>query len=274
MTTGKIIILTRWTFVGKSSFCLTAAGNRWCGCIQQQSASDTSSFLCCWGPTQINSGGWEPCQEKSVWPLANVTGIVKAGAGLTNGRVGCEPSATIPPNMMPSFHLRNCLCSAWTQHLDLVTEQDYFETRTSPKVILMWNCLDGNWHHSKVTKPGAFPTNHTPQYISSHKKAKLAQRLAIVSRLQRKAFKDRSGQLISLSLKKQNYQGIHATVRKPQQYTSSFTFFFLTFDALRSQWVKSSHLPLWKGGFINYSRRTDWVSAISRTWILGFKIWI
>ena len=83
-----------------------------------------------------------------------------------------------------------------------------------------------------MTKPGAFPTNHTPHYISSHKKAKLAQRLAIVSRLQRKAFKDRSGQLISLSLKKQNYQGIHATVRKPQQYTSSFTFFFFTFDAL------------------------------------------
>ena len=95
----------------------------------------------------------------------------------------------------------------------------------------------------KMTKPGAFPTNHTPQYISSHKKAELAQRLSIVSRLQGNAFKDRSSQLISLSLKEQNYQGIHATVRKPQQYTSSFSifyfmclfYFFLTLGSLRPQ---------------------------------------
>lgn len=173
--------------------------------------------------------------------------------------VGCEPSATIPPNMMPSFHLRNCLCSAWTQHLDLVTEQDYFETRTSPKVILMWNCLDGNWHHSEVTKPGAFPTNHTPQYISSHKKAELAQRLATVSRLQRNAFKDRSSQFISLSLKKQNYQGLHATVRKPQQYTSSFTFFFniWCFEIPVSQELSSPSLKRW----IHQLFQKNWLSV-------------
>lgn len=94
-----------------------------------------------------------------------------------------------------------------------------------------------------MTKPGAFPTSHTPQYISSHKKTELAQRLSIVSRLQGNAFEGRSSQFISLSLKEQNYQGIQATVRKPEQYMSSssnfyfkcLVFFFLTFDALRPQ---------------------------------------